>query len=92
MNEKLKEIQKYQSIILANIDNIQSRLSNQSEIVLEKERSLKRKKENLKKSVKRKQNRFRSKMSQVVKKLTDNKISLGNLMNKKKMISIHDLI
>ena len=31
-------------------------------------------------------------MSQVVKKLTDNKISLGNLMNKKKMISIHDLI
>ena len=49
MNEKLKEIQKYQSIILANIGNIQSRLSNQSEIVLEKERSLKRKKENLKK-------------------------------------------
>ena len=92
MNEKLKEIQKYQSIILANIGNIQSRLSNQSEIVLEKERTLKRKKENLKKSVKRKQNRFRSKMSQVVKKLTDNKISLGNLMNKKKMISIHDLI
>ena len=88
MKEKLKEIQKYQSIILGNIGNIQSRLSNQSEIVLEKERSLKRKKENLKKSVKRKQNRFRSKMSQVVKKLTDNKISLGNLMNKKKMTQL----
>ena len=91
MNEKLKEIQKYQNIILANIGNIQSRLSNQSQIVLEKERSLKRKKENLKKSGKRKQNRFRSKMSEVVKKLTNNKISLGNLMNKKTKISIHDL-
>ena len=91
MNEKLKEIQKYQSIILANIGNIQSRLSNQSEIVAEKERSLKRKKENLKKSEKRKQNRFRNKMSEVVKKFTDNKISLENLTNKKIKISIHDL-
>ena len=42
MNEKLKEIQKHRSIILATTGNIQSRLSNQSDIVAEKERSLKK--------------------------------------------------
>ena len=75
MNEKLKENQKYESIILANIGYIQCRLS---EIVAEEEKSL-----NLKKSEKREQNRFRKKMSEVVKKLTDNKISLENLIDKK---------
>ena len=83
MNEKLKENQKYESIILANIGYIQCRLS---EIVAEKEKSL-----NLKKSEKREQNRFRNKMSEVVKKLTDNKISLENLIDKKTKISLHDL-
>ena len=83
MNEKLKENQKYESIILANIGYIQCRLS---EIVAEEEKSL-----NLKKSEKREQNRFRKKMSEVVKKLTDNKISLENLIDKKTKISLHDL-
>ena len=83
MNEKLKENQKYESIILANIGYIQCRLS---EIVAEKEKSL-----NLKKSEKREQNCFRNKMSEVVKKLTDNKISLENLIDKKTKISLHDL-
>ena len=83
MNEKLKENQKYESIILANIGYIQCRLS---EIVAEEEKNL-----NLKKSEKREQNRFRKKMSEVVKKLTDNKISLENLIDKKTKISLHDL-
>ena len=83
MNEKLKENQKYESIILANIGYIQCRLS---EIVAEEKKSL-----NLKKSEKREQNRFRKKMSEVVKKLTDNKISLENLIDKKTKISLHDL-
>ena len=83
MNEKLKENQKYESIILANIGYIQCRLS---EIVAEEEKSL-----NLKKSEKREQNRFRKKMSEVVKKLTDSKISLENLIDKKTKISLHDL-
>ena len=83
MNEKLKENQKYESIILANIGYIQCRLS---EIVAEEEKGL-----NLKKSEKREQNRFRKKMSEVVKKLTDNKISLENLIDKKTKISLHDL-
>ena len=40
---------------------------------------------------KREQNRFRNKMSEVVKKLTDDKISLENLIDKKTKISLHDL-
>ena len=54
-------------------------------------KELKKKKENLKKSEKRKQNRFRKKMSEVVKRVTNSKISLENLINKKTKISIYDL-
>lgn len=92
MNEKLKGIQKYQNIILANIANIQCRLSNQSEIIPDKKRNLKRRKENFfKKSEKRKRNCFKNKMSRVVKKLTDSKISLENLIDKKKRnFELHD--
>lgn len=53
MNEKLKGIQKYQNIILANIANIQCRLSNQSEIIPDKKRKLKRRKENFLKNQKK---------------------------------------
>ena len=87
----MKILKRLRSIILDNIGNIQCRLSNQSEIIPRNERNLKREKENLTKSEKRKQNCFKSKVSEMVKELTNNKFSSKNLIDKETKISIHDL-